>query len=321
MNSLKEITRKIKEAKSVAIFTHVSPDFDALGSSFSLYYAFKKMGKNTQIFIKEKFNSHQKLLFEDVANHNTCNEKAFDLFICVDASSLNRLGNYASVFQNINNKTMVIDHHVSNEEFCKYNYINHERSSCCEIILEVLNKMKYKIDSKIASYLYAGLSSDTSSFQNSGTKINCHIVATKLMQLGADISHVNQVLYETRTIKEITFKKYLWNNFKIYKDCAYCLVDYKAMKELKGKKADCDSFSRSLVSIEGVNRSFSLIEEKEGIFNLSMRSKIGYDVRIVAEKVGGGGHICAAGARFQADDIQTAKRKVLKAMFENGTNK
>lgn len=316
MNNIKELAKVIKKAKSIAIFTHISPDFDALGSSFSLYYTLKSLGKNVNVFIKEKLNLHQKLLFEDIANHGTCKEKEFDLFICVDVSALNRLGDYAYVFKNKSNNTMVIDHHVCIEQFCKYNYINNDRSSCCEIILDLLKAMKVKLDSKVASYLYAGLSSDTSSFQNSGTKINSHLAAIDLISYGADIHKVNQVLYETRSIKEIAFKKYLWNNFKIYKDCAYCLVDYKSITNLKGKKADCDTFSRSLVSIEGINRSFSLIEEKEGIFNLSMRSKIGYDVRTVAEKVGGGGHICAAGAKFEAKNIQAAKKIILDAMFK-----
>jgi len=88
------------------------------------------------------------------------------------------------------------------------------------------------------------------------------------------------------------------------------------LTELKGKKADCDSYSRSLVSIEGINRSFSLIEEKEGLFKLSMRSKVGYDIRIIAEKLGGGGHVCAAGATFTAKNIRDAKKMVLDAIFE-----
>ena len=140
------------------------------------------------------------------------------------------------------------------------------------------------------------------------------------MELGADIYLVNEILYETRTVKEIEFKKYLWNNFKIYKDCAYILVDNKILTELKGRKADCDSFSRSLVSIEGINRSFSLIEEVEGIFNLSMRSKNGYDIRVVAEKLGGGGHTCAAGAKFSAKNIKDAKKQVFEAMFKGENN-
>lgn len=316
MNSLKELAKIIKKANTIAIFTHVSPDFDALGSSYSLYYSLKNKGKKVSLFIKEKLNSHQKLLFDNIASNGICKENDYDLFICVDLSALNRLGDYKNIFENKDNNTMVIDHHICNDFIGKYNYINTNKSACCEIILELLITLKYKIDSKIASFLYAGLSSDTSSFQNSSTKINSHIAATKLIQLGADIYKINQILYETRTVKEISFKKYLWNNFKIYKDCAYCLVDNQSLNELKGKKNDCDSFSRSLVSIEGINQSFSIVEEKPGLFNLSMRSKIGYDVRAVAEKLGGGGHVCASGAKFEAKDIQTAKKNVLNYMFE-----
>ena len=47
-----------------------------------------------------------------------------------------------------------------------------------------------------------------------------------------------------------------------------------------------------------------------------MRSKKGYDVRVIAEELGGGGHICAAGAKFEAKNIQEAKKRVLDAMFK-----
>ena len=317
MNSLKEILKIIKKAKSIAIFTHINPDFDALGSSYALYYTLKKMGKNVEFFTKEKLNSLQKLIFEDEAKHTLCDKKNFDLFICVDVSSLNRLGDYSSLFESKEKNTMVLDHHVCTELIGLYNFINHKKSSCSEIILDVIKALKVKPEPKVASFLFAGLSSDTGSFLNSNTNIDSFKAATKLIEFGADTSLISQSLYETRTLKEIIFKKYLWNNFKIYKDTAYCLVDNLSLTELKGKKSDCDSFSRSLVSIENVNRSFSLIEEKKGIFNLSMRSKTGYDVRVVAERLGGGGHVCAAGAKFEAKNIQTAKKMVLDIMFED----
>ena len=317
MDSIKKLAKRIKKAKNIAIFTHISPDFDAFGSAFSLHNALCKLNKKVDIFSKENLSLRQKLLFEDIVHHNECKLEDYDLFICVDVSSLNRLGDYVNIFSNTNNETMILDHHLNGQMVSKYSYVNHNRSSCCEIIFELINALKVKIDSKMASYLYAGLSSDTSSFQNSSTKINCHIVASKLIELGADIHNVNKILYETQSLKEISFKKYLYNNYKVQKDCAYCLVDYNAITELKGKKSDCDTFSRSLVSIQGVNKSFSLIEEKQGVFNLSLRSKVGYDVRIIAEKLGGGGHVCAAGAKFEAKDMKTAKKMVLDAIKES----
>ena len=55
MHSIKEISAIIKKAKKIAIFTHISPDFDALGSSNALYFALKELGKDVEIFIREKF--------------------------------------------------------------------------------------------------------------------------------------------------------------------------------------------------------------------------------------------------------------------------
>ena len=59
-----------------------------------------------------------------------------------------------------------------------------------------------------------------------------------------------------------------------------------------------------------------LIEDKKGIFSISLRSKSGYDVKKVAEKLNGGGHVCAAGAKINAGDIQEAKNKVISIILK-----
>lgn len=315
MNKLKEIAKVIKKAKSIALFMHISPDYDALASSFALYYTMKKMNKVVEIFSKDKLNSTQKKIFDEtIINNKSCKRENFDLFICSDVSSLNRLGDYSNIFTT-KDKTIIIDHHVCNEEIGYYNYINNNRSSCSEIIFDLLKLLPPKLDLKIATLLYAGLSSDTASFINSNTNEFSLSTAYNLTKMGVNINQINQILYETRTLKEIDFKKYLWNNYKIKKDCAYCLMDYDTLKMLKGKKSDCISYSKSLISIENINYSFSIVEEKKGEYNLSMRSKIGFDVRKVAEKVGGGGHICAAGAKFQAKNINEASKIILDNLY------
>ena len=153
------------------------------------------------------------------------------------------------------------------------------------------------------------MSSDTNSFINSNTDLRSFETAIELVKNGADVSKLNELLYRMQTKKEIIFKKYLWNHYEIDGDCAYCLVSYEQLVKMKGKKSDCDAYSSSLISIQGVNYSFSIIEETEGCFSVSMRSKVGYDARAKAEKLGGGGHICAAGAKITAVNIEEALAK------------
>ncbi len=311
---IKNIAKTLKKANKIALFTHISPDCDALGSTYALYYALKQLGKKVDVYTKEAFTVVEKILFdESIIKKTACKSKEYDIFVACDVPSYFRLGEYEKNFHEKDN-FVVIDHHQNAGLVGEYNYIDPTRSSCCELMLDVIKKLKVKVNKEIASCLYVGLSSDTTSFVNSNTNSKSFQTASELITYGADVCALNETLYHTRTKKSIDFKRYLWNNFKIKGDCAYCLMPYEDLVALKGKKSDCDGYSTSLVSIQGVNYSFSIVEEKEGYFSVSMRSKIGYDVRSKAELLGGGGHLCAAGVKFKAKDMEEAKNKVLSTI-------
>ena len=320
MDSLNEIKKVIKKSKSIALFTHISQDCDALGSTFGLALALKKLGKNVQIFLKEDFTDEQKPLFdENSISKERCEISDFDLFICCDLSSLNRLGDYSYIFDG-KNKTICLDHHICQKFIGKYNYIDSESSSCCEIVYKLIKKLNVRIDSEIATKLYTGLDTDTSSFRNTNTNSNSLLTAYYLLEYGANIKKINQVLYQSYSLKDIDFQKYLYNNFKIKNDCAYITLTYNQLKSLNGNKEDCSSYSRNLVNIKGINYSFSLIENEPNEYKLSMRSKVGYDVREITASLGGGGHSCAAGATINAKNIDEALKIVLIKIEEIKTN-
>ena len=310
----KNIVKEIKRAQSIAIFTHTSPDFDALGSSLTVCEMAKAMGKNAVVFVKDKLSENQSMLFgKDCFSNEDCDFASYDLLISTDCPSLDRLGSYAKGFEKHQN-TFVIDHHKSGGLVGKFNLLCPNYSSCCEIIFEILKVLKVKISPQMASYLYAGLSSDTNSFINLNVTQASFDNASKLLALGADCNSVNEKLYKNKTKKEVEFKKYLWSNFKIEKDVAYCVMDNQTLTKMKGQKYNCSNFSSELLSIQGVNYSFSIVEEKKGYFNLSLRSKMGYAVLPVAQSFGGGGHLYAAGAQFKENSINDALTKVLKIL-------
>ncbi|MBQ8444406.1 MAG: hypothetical protein IJX25_03545, partial [Clostridia bacterium] len=98
------------------------------------------------------------------------------------------------------------------------------------------------------------------------------------------------------------------------KDIAYILMDYKTLQSLKGNSTDCSGYSSKLLTIENINYSFSLIEKEPGLMTLSMRSRAGYNVRLASEKLGGGGHSCAAGAKINATSLNKIKKEVIDAI-------
>ncbi len=311
LNNMKAIIRAIKKAKSIALFTHISPDFDALGSSISLYYALKQKGKNVNIFINDQLTEAQKELIDENIIKRECNFNQFDLFICTDTPSKHRLGVYGDIFINAKNN-IVLDHHLNDKLIGKYNYIDSSRSSCSEISYELIKNLHVKLTPQISSLLYMGLTADTNSFINSNTNTKSLYIAYKLAKEQANLIKINEVLYRKRTIKEIELKKYLWNNYVKEDDITYCLVSFDTLNKLNANKSDCDFFSTELISLQGTNISFSIIESSPNFYEISFRSKSGYDVRNIASILGGGGHVCAAGAKVQGNKIEDIKDKILE---------
>lgn len=317
-NSLKQIAKEIKKANRIALFTHIDPDFDAFGSSMPLYYTLKKLNKHVVLFSKYHLTHQEELLLDpSIICSEDCKEEDFDLFISTDTPALRRLGEYSKIFENTNNKTIVIDHHNNYDLRGKLNFIEPSYSSCSEIIFELLKIMKVKIEPFVATLLYAGLSSDTNSFVNGNTNLSSFKCGFELSKLNADVKTVNQKLYRTKTLVGIEFKKYLYENYKIKKDIAYCVIDYKTIKALNGEKDNCSGFSTDLISIENINYSFSITEDETGLCDISFRSKQGYNVNTIATALGGGGHVCASGAKVKEKNISTLVKKILSLIEKN----
>lgn len=317
----KEIKKIVKTAKNIAVFTHIRPDCDALGSSLALKEGLISLGKHVVCFAKDKLTQNQSLVFDypKFSNEN-CDFSKFDLCFSLDAPTYERLGDYAEGFRNHPN-TIVFDHHRGNNLKANYIYAFPNYSSNCEIIMEFLDFLKVKITPNIASMLYSGLSADTNSFINSNTTYQTFVNAARLVKLGADINKINELQYKNRTKVEVLCKQYLWKNIQFVNDVAFCEIDNKSLIQLDATKADCDNFSNELLGIEGINYSFSLIEEEPNNINLSMRSKEGYDVGKIAFKLGGGGHICAAGAVLKNKTIIQAREIVLDLIKQDTLSK
>lgn len=308
--NLKQIAKVIKKSNKIAIFTHTNPDYDAFGSALSLYYACKLMNKDVDIYMKDELTKAQQLLINPSVFAKQYKNKDYDVLISTDVSAGNLLGDYEGVFISASNN-VVIDHHSSESLVGTYTFRDATYSSCSEIVLKLIKLMKVKITEQIASLIYIGLSGDTNSFTNINVTKNSFDCACECANYGANIVHINEIMYRTKTNKEAELEKILLNTFVRKKDIAYCVVTLDTLQKIKASKNDCDFYSSKLISMEGVNISFSIIESKPNFYNVSFRAKYGHNVRDVASELGGGGHIGAAGAKLEADSIEKLTKKVL----------
>lgn len=315
---MKKIIDLIKSAENIAIFTHINCDGDAVGSSFALKKVLDEFGKKTTVFIDKKIPERLKFMPElyDAEYLTAYEDKNFDLFVALDCGDLTRLGEYATVFEKAEN-TILIDHHKSNGGFAKENFVIPEASATGEVLFDIINEANFLISKETASLLYGAIASDTGSFQYSNTSEKTHLIASKLIGLGADSVYVSKKLFDTLMVSEIKIKGYAMSNFNLFAEGKICTVGIskETMNELGCIYEDVEGLSGFPRSVDGVEVGLLIKEYSDGVFKISIRTNSYVDATQLASKFGGGGHIRASGCTIEGT-LEEVTQKIVNSAKE-----
>lgn len=301
MVSLSELAKKIACEKKVALFVHVRPDGDTIGSAFAFKLALDSLGIPTDVFsedaIPERFsylNGYDKVI-RDVVDFSK-----YTALIAIDCADVARLGVFASAFEEHKN-TFVIDHHISNPRFAKCSYV-YDNASNCENVFSLIQEMGAVITEDIANYLGTGLVTDTGNFRHKSVTPFTFVVASKLKEAGADF---NQIVYNN-------FNKQTKNRAKLfglvmskiryfYQDRFAVITINQADIQTAGASADqTEGFIDFIMGIDTVEIGASVMEIANNKYKISFRSKSA-NVNEVASRFGGGGHVLASGCQINGE--------------------
>ena len=110
-----------------------------------------------------------------------------DYIILLDADSLKRLGFIYSENEKFfkDKKIINIDRHITNSYFGETNYIEKSSSSTSELVYNLLDQLKVKIDKDIATNLYYGITTSTNNFSSFSVTAKTLETAAQLLRLGA----------------------------------------------------------------------------------------------------------------------------------------
>ncbi|MGN1208015.1 MAG: bifunctional oligoribonuclease/PAP phosphatase NrnA, partial [Christensenellales bacterium] len=164
----KEIKDLIDRSKSVAVFFHVGPDGDAIGSGLAIKYALEQLGKDVTIFSQDEIGERMWFLDTSCVKTEIVSNK-FDLAFALDVSEVKRIGIMADVLKNCK-EIINIDHHLDNENFTKFKIVDADASSTCELVCEFLKDLGVEFTKQIRFALYCGLATDTGCFMYSTRK-------------------------------------------------------------------------------------------------------------------------------------------------------
>lgn len=301
---MKKIMEAVSGAKSIGISGHVRPDGDCLGAclSMALYLRKEMPGAQVDVYLEQPGDSFHCMKGIDTildASEKEAQEKVYDVFICLDCSK-ERLGDAEVIFDHAR-KTVNIDHHVSNTGCADINYIKPDASSASELVFEVLEEDK--LDASIAENIYIGIMHDTGVMKYSCTKPSTLVVASKLIAFGFDFSKIIEETFYEKTYEQnlIMGRTVSESVLHLNGQCISGIVTKERMQEYGLTGKDLDGIINRLQNTKGVHCSIFIYELEENTYKVSMRSDEYVNVSEIAQTLGGGGHVRAAGCTLEGN--------------------
>ena len=300
------ILNKIKEYNKIIIFRHFRPDGDAIGSTKGLQRILKLTYPEKKILLINNDYADY-LAFLGGEDEKIADEEYKDaLAIVCDTATAARISNQK---YSLCREIVKIDHHIPIESYGNYEWVEEERSSTCEMIACFYDTFsdELKIDTEAATYIYAGMVTDSGRFRFRDVSAETMRLAGVVLQNNIDTDVLFANLY-LKDFEEFKFESYAHKKMKMTKNGVVSLFVTKAMQKKLGLTKEQASASVSFMdSIKGSLIWIAFIEG-DGEIRVRLRSRF-VKISDLAEEYRGGGHACAAGATL----VSKAEMKELLA--------
>lgn len=298
--------------------THRDPDADGLGSEAALAEALRQLGKDVRVINDGAVPPHYRFIaaadtFEVYRprEHRALLETA-DVLVILDAAEPERTGRLASQLTRIPGVTVAIDHHQTSG-WAALDLIDPTACATAEVVDRLLERLPIRLTPTIAEALYAGIVADTLSFRTARTSPDVHRRAARLLERGASVTRVHEALFASwplgrlRLLGEFLSRLEQTARGRII----WGVVTQADLRRWRQTPAQVEGFVEEALTVRGAEMAVLFLEGPESV-RVSLRSRQGVRVDHLAQRLGGGGHTQAAGARL-ALPLATAVPRVLHA--------
>lgn len=325
------VAELVRQSDQVFVMGHVRPDMDALGSALGMRRLALMMGKPAWVVYDESRSAHtdirmlrrqiyaeqdDQVLISPAEAMNKATENS--LLIMVDHSKPS-MTESENVYEKLQNRLVVIDHHRRGEEFPENSllvYIESYASSTAELVTELFEYQSKKAKGLTrleASALLAGIQVDTKSFTlRSGTRT--FDAASYLRSVGADGELIQNFLKET--VEDYRDRSHLIEMMKIHDSAAIVVGEDDLVYDgvVTAQTAD------SLLQMVGIETSYVITRRDSQTVGISARSTGVENVQLVMEALGGGGHLSNAATQIQGFTTEEVYDQLLQAIEDVAAN-
>ncbi len=307
--TLNDTVKFLKDNDDYIILTHASPDGDTLGAGYALYYGLKQLGKNAQVICPDVIPS--KYAYFLCKTDHISSEKP--TVIAVDIADKRLLGALEEKFGD--DIDLNIDHHLTNKRYAKALYLDKDASATCEIMYELLLKLKVKLDDIIAKALYTGITTDTGCFKYSCVTAKTHKIAAALYEYNIEADDINKVMFDTKSKNLLTLERMVLDTAEYHFDDKCMIVTVTAaMQEKTGCSGpDLEGITEISRSVDGVIAGVTIKQVGSDTYKASIRTYEPLNASQICNNLGGGGHKNAAAA-ILCGSLDEVKVKILEAI-------
>lgn len=165
----------IKGSANILLTSHTRPDGDACGSVRAMCDILAHLGKKTQAVFLSPLASWYEFLFDPkvpiLGNDITKDQihsgyfDQCDLVIIIDTNSYVQLPQFDEWLKQSKAKTLVIDHHITNDGLGDVELIDTTAAATGEIVLDLIRYADWPLAAHTAEALFVALSTDTGWFR------------------------------------------------------------------------------------------------------------------------------------------------------------
>ena len=296
-NIYKSIYNEIKKYKKIYIARHIGPDPDAFGSQMALKESILLTFPSKEVYsvgatvARFKYFGH----VDKVTDYDYENS----LLIVTDTPDAKRvdIDNFLS-FKHV----IKIDHHPNVDKFGEVEYVNVDVSSASELVLELIENSKLKINESIAGNLYLGIVSDTNRFLYGTNYKTFEMVSKLIKKYNLDMDKLYRQVY-SRPLSEVRLMGHIANTLKVDKNgFAYVELDDDIMQTFN---SDASAASNMINDFNNINEIIIWVfvsKDKNNLYRVNIRSR-GPEINEIAARHGGGGHKYASGVRTDNHEV------------------
>ncbi len=298
---LRETANILQSFDRILLLCHAHPDGDTLGSATALAHALSAKGKKIRVECSDPIPKDFGFMFEGLAN----DEFEPELIAAIDVADIKLLGK-DSEGKYQGKIGLCIDHHGSNIMYADKVCLEPDSASTAEMIFLLLKELDAEVSPQIASCLFTGVTTDTGCMRFSNTTPRTFEIAAELAKYGADTYNIIQVFFETKTRTYAALERLALEGMRFYFSdrCAVICITQDMYKKSGSDESETDRLANLPRQIEGVLVGVSMRELKDGSFKASVRTHGDIDASAICKRLGGGGHMGAAGCTLYGSKQQ-----------------